>query len=170
MKYVRTGNCEGLWWINQMLYLCQTPHPQHMTATPALLTWGWSWSWPVHRDQTLSTLSPAPAAQWGSSSGPEQMLSLDSWSQWSYIERHKSNPLSHPNETLAPQARHARVSGENLNYVTLAPQARKNKAKWWNFELLAESLVWHPRYDRCLLETVEQVQVHTISLVRRRQR
>ena len=29
--------------------------------------------------------------------------------------------LSHPNTTLAPQAR---VSGENLNYVTLAIQAR----------------------------------------------
>ena len=34
------------------------------------------------------------------------------------------NPLSHPNATLAPQARQARASGENLNYVTLAPQAR----------------------------------------------
>ena len=33
----------------------------------------------------------------------------------------KLNPLSHPNATLAPQAR---TSGENLNYVTLAPQAR----------------------------------------------
>ena len=31
------------------------------------------------------------------------------------------NPLSHPNPTLAPQAR---ASGANLNYVTLAPQAR----------------------------------------------
>ena len=29
------------------------------------------------------------------------------------------NPLSHPNATLAPQA-----SGEHLNYVTLAPQAK----------------------------------------------
>ena len=35
-----------------------------------------------------------------------------------------SNPLSHPNATLAPQARQARASGENLNYMTLAPQAR----------------------------------------------
>ena len=35
------------------------------------------------------------------------------------------NPLSHPN-------------------VTLAPQARPSKAKWWNFALLAESLVWYP--------------------------
>ena len=34
------------------------------------------------------------------------------------------NQLSHPNPTLAPQARQARVSGENLNYVTLAPQTR----------------------------------------------
>ena len=34
------------------------------------------------------------------------------------------NPLSHPNATLAPQARQTRASGGNLNYVTLAPQAR----------------------------------------------
>ena len=32
------------------------------------------------------------------------------------------NPLSHPNATLAPQAS---ASGENFNYVTLAPQARE---------------------------------------------
>ena len=37
----------------------------------------------------------------------------------------KLNPLSHPNATLAPQARQARASGENLNYVTLTPQARQ---------------------------------------------
>ena len=30
------------------------------------------------------------------------------------------NPLSHPNATLAPQARQARASGENFNYMTLA--------------------------------------------------
>ena len=30
--------------------------------------------------------------------------------------------LSHPNATLAPQARQERASGENLNYVRLAPQ------------------------------------------------
>ena len=41
--------------------------------------------------------------------------------QWSYTGYQKINPLSHPNATLAPQAR---VSGENLYYVTLAPQAR----------------------------------------------
>ena len=34
------------------------------------------------------------------------------------------NLLSHPNATIAPQARQARASGENLNYMTLAPQAR----------------------------------------------
>ena len=33
-----------------------------------------------------------------------------------------SKLLSHPNATLAPQARQARASGENLNYVTLEPQ------------------------------------------------
>ena len=42
------------------------------------------------------------------------------------------NTLSHPNATLAPQARQARASGKNLNYVTLAPKV--------SFELLAESL------------------------------
>ena len=42
------------------------------------------------------------------------------------------NPLSHPNATLAPQARQAKASGKNLNYVTLAPKV--------SFELLAESL------------------------------
>ena len=35
------------------------------------------------------------------------------------------NPLSHPNATLAPQARQARASSENLNYMTLAPQVRQ---------------------------------------------
>ena len=35
------------------------------------------------------------------------------------------NPLSHPNATLAPQARQARASGENFNYVTLALLARQ---------------------------------------------
>ena len=45
-------------------------------------------------------------------------------------------PLSHPNATLAPLARQAKVSGENLNYVTLAPQA--------NFELLTQLLVRYP--------------------------
>ena len=34
------------------------------------------------------------------------------------------NLLSHPKATLAPHARQARASGENFNYVTLAPQAR----------------------------------------------
>ena len=34
------------------------------------------------------------------------------------------NALSHPNATLAPQARQARTSDENMNYVTLAPKAR----------------------------------------------
>ena len=33
----------------------------------------------------------------------------------------KLNPLSHPNATLALQVRQERASGENLNYVTLAP-------------------------------------------------
>ena len=48
----------------------------------------------------------------------------------------KLNLLSHPNVTLAPQLRQAKASIENLNYMTLAPQARPR-----NFELLAESQV-----------------------------
>ena len=39
------------------------------------------------------------------------------------------NPLSHPNTTLAPQARQARLSGE----------------------IITESLVWHPKYDHWVL-------------------
>ena len=35
--------------------------------------------------------------------------------------------LSHTNVTLAPQARQARVSDENLNYMTLASQARRSR-------------------------------------------
>ena len=34
------------------------------------------------------------------------------------------NLLSQHNATILQQARQARASGENLNYVTLAPQAR----------------------------------------------
>ena len=34
------------------------------------------------------------------------------------------NLLSHPNAKLVLQARQASASGENLNYVTLAPQVR----------------------------------------------
>ena len=39
------------------------------------------------------------------------------------------NPLSHPNATLAPQARQARASGENLIYMTCDTSAT-SKAKW----------------------------------------
>ena len=42
--------------------------------------------------------------------------------QWSYIGWQNWNLLSHPNAT---QVRQARARGENLNYVTLAPQARQ---------------------------------------------
>ena len=34
------------------------------------------------------------------------------------------DPLSHPNTILAPQARQARASGENLNYITLAATSK----------------------------------------------
>ena len=36
------------------------------------------------------------------------------------------NLLSHPNATIVQQARQARASGENFNYVTLAPQLRSS--------------------------------------------
>ena len=38
-----------------------------------------------------------------------------------------SNPLSQPNVTLAPQARQAKASGENLNYMTLVPQEEQTR-------------------------------------------
>ena len=41
-----------------------------------------------------------------------------------YIGWQNSNLLSHPIATVAPQARQAKASGEILNYMTLAPQAR----------------------------------------------
>ena len=45
------------------------------------------------------------------------------YQQWSYIGWQNLNLLSHPIATLAPQARQAMASGENLNYMTLTPQA-----------------------------------------------
>ena len=49
------------------------------------------------------------------------------------------NLLSHPNATLAPQARQVRASiGKNLNYVTLAPQARASGENL-NYSLSRES-------------------------------
>ena len=51
------------------------------------------------------------------------------------------NLLSHPTATLGPQARQARASCENLNYMTLSATS---KAKCWNFELLAVVLFWYP--------------------------
>ena len=41
------------------------------------------------------------------------------------MAKNRMNPLSHLNATLAPQARQAMASGENLNYVTLAPSMYK---------------------------------------------
>ena len=40
------------------------------------------------------------------------------------IGRQNLNLPSHPNATLLTQIRQARASGENLNYATLAPEAR----------------------------------------------
>ena len=40
----------------------------------------------------------------------------------------KNNPLSHPDATLVSQARQARASGENLNYVILASKARQARS------------------------------------------
>ena len=46
------------------------------------------------------------------------------------------NLLSHPiNATLAPQARQAKASGENLKYMTLAPQARRLSGEILNYSL-----------------------------------
>ena len=43
--------------------------------------------------------------------------------------------LSHPNATLVPQEGQARASGENLNYVTLAQQARQVSGEILNYLL-----------------------------------
>ena len=69
------------------------------------------------------------------------------WSQWSYYRMAKFNLLSHPNPTLAPQARQARASGENLNYLTLAPQARPsgeilNYSLSWYSDILSMIIAW----------------------------
>ena len=48
------------------------------------------------------------------------------------------NPLSHPNATPAPQARQSRVSGKNLNYMTLAPPARLS-GEFFNYSLSHKS-------------------------------
>ena len=45
----------------------------------------------------------------------------------------KLNPLSHPKATLVPQAR---ASSENLNYMTLAPQARQARASGENLNYM----------------------------------
>ena len=58
-----------------------------------------------------------------------------------YIGWQNSYLLSHPNATLAPQARQAKASGEILNYMTQAQQARLSG----QIELLAESLFLHPK-------------------------
>ena len=51
-------------------------------------------------------------------------LSHSSMSNDHTLEWQNLNAPSHPNATLAPQARQARASGENLYYETLAPQTR----------------------------------------------
>ena len=47
--------------------------------------------------------------------------------------------LSHPTATLAPQARQARASGENLNYATQAVRARQARPSG---EILNYLLSW----------------------------
>ena len=64
----------------------------------------------------------------------------------------KSNPLSHPNATQAPQAR---ASGENLNDVTLVPQARPSG------EILNYSL---SRYFDILCMIIDYSQVSRIPV------
>ena len=63
--------------------------------------------------------------------------------QWSYEGWQNFILQSQPIATLAPQARQARASGENLNYIIL--HSTTSKVKWWNFGPLAESLVWYPK-------------------------
>ena len=58
-------------------------------------------------------------------SDQQHFLEKRNESNWPKINDHtigwqNLSPLSHPNATLAPQARHARASGKNLKYVTLA--------------------------------------------------
>ena len=59
----------------------------------------------------------------------EIIISINQWSYYR-IAKFKCNL----NATLARQARQARASGGNLNYVTLAPQARPN-GEIFNFSL-----------------------------------
>ena len=65
--------------------------------------------------------------QWGQETETESVI-IRVWTINHTVECQNLNPLSHPNATLAPQARQARASGENLNYVTLVPQARQARS------------------------------------------
>ena len=63
----------------------------------------------------------------------------------------KLNPLSHPNATLAPQARQARASGEKFERLTLAPQARPS-GEILNYLLSRYSDIL--KYDHWVQETM----------------
>ena len=57
----------------------------------------------------------------------------------------KLNLLSYPNSTLAPQSRW------KFELCDTSTTSKASKAKWY-FELLAESLVWHPKVRSLTLQ------------------
>ena len=89
------------------------------------------------------------------------------------------NPLlSHPNATLASKVRQARSSGENLNYVTLPPQAfeqHKHKHDILSYSLSCYSDILS-KYDHCFIPTntaindqskksFEQIDLHWLETI-----
>ena len=106
-------NCVRL-WINinkvNMIWDLQTSLSRRTDVV-------WCSSWSGNYDNT--TLTPITLCTLIVCSTPASSAPNDHT-----IGCHNLNPLSHSNTTLAPHARQARASGENLNYVTLAPQAR----------------------------------------------
>ena len=70
-------------------------------------------------------------------------MSHDSvWHSLNSIGWQNLNLLSHPNETLALQVRQATASGENLNYTTLAPNARPS-VKFWTTCWVTSLTSWY---------------------------
>ena len=102
-------------------------HPVTRAPTPS----------PPMQSQTTLSLTPQcppdPAPRWGHVTTPQ--LSENIWINDHTIGWQNLNLLSHPNATLAPQQRQARASGENLNYMTLALQARQGSGEILNYLL-----------------------------------
>ena len=81
------------------------------------------------------------------------------WSNDLTIGWQNLNLLSHSNTTLAPQARQAKASGENLNYMTLVPQPRPatpsreilNYSLSRYSDILVRSLEWREWTEKCVL-------------------